>query len=76
MAKKCKITIETEDGQIFNYEYENVKIDQDRGIEVVYASGLPDIVDMHSNGQERVTIQAWSGIQDFDKFEAQTQKIV
>ena len=75
MTKKCKITVETEDGLIFTYEYENVKIDQDKGMEIVYGAGT-DIADMHPNGQERVTILAWSGIPSFDQFEQKTIKAV
>ena len=75
MTKKCKITVEVDGQTTFTYEYDNVEITQEKGIERVVGVGT-DVVDIGPNGQERMTILAWSGITDFEKFEEKTIKIV
>lgn len=75
MPKRCKITVEI-DGNLSTYEYDEVEISQDRGIEVIYDANDPDPKDIQPNGQERIAIYAWTGITDFDHFEAQTEKTI
>jgi archaellum component FlaG (FlaF/FlaG flagellin family) len=70
MSKRCNITVEI-DGNSVTYEYDNVNISQERGIEKVFGVGV-DVIDLVPNGQERITILAWSGVADFDRFEPET----
>lgn len=66
MMAKCKIVIEI-DGQSTEYFFENVDIVQERGTEkIINANGCVD--SMQSNGQNRLTIKAWSGIDKFENF--------
>ena len=69
-----KITIEGPDlEQPVVFEYERVTVDQERGVERVYAPSsepLSDPYDLVSNGQRRILLKAWSGCRDYESFVA------
>ena len=57
-------------GKTMTFEYDDVEIKQERGINTIYRSGLLAPVDIKPNGHQRMVIRAWKGCKTFEAFKA------